>query len=193
MQYFIADMDIGHKNILAYDGRPFNNILEHDSEIKRRWNFRIRCEDDVYIMGNISWLSVKNTVNYFSELNGRKHLLKGDHDYVLLREQAVKDCFVEVRDYKELVIGGKGIVLCAYPLLFYHNQENGWYHFYGHVRNSSADNIMNTCRKQISELHGKNMRMLNVGAMQPWMDYTPRSLEELAAQIYRNGKRRIIA
>lgn len=193
MNYFIADMHIGHKNVLAFEDRPFSDVLEHDMVIKRRWNERVTAEDDVYIIGNISWLSVKHTVRFFSELNGKKHLIKSGHDHVLLREKAVRDCFVEIRDYKELMMdNGVGVVLCGYPILFYNNMNHGWYHFYGGLNDSTQDNIVNHVKKQITDLQSFPVRMLNIGAMKPWMEFTPRTFEELKYQCYRK-KRRITA
>lgn len=193
MNFFIADMHIGHRNVLAFDGRPFSNVLEHDKEIKRRWNERVTEDDDVYIIGNVSWLSMKNTVRYFSELNGRKHLIKSGHDQVILREKAVRDCFVEIRDYKELVLdNGVGIILCGYPILFYNNMDHGWFHFYGGLNDSVQDNIVNHVKKQITDLQKYPVRMLNISAMKPWMELTPRTFEELKYHCYRK-KRRITA
>jgi len=191
MNYFIADMHIGHENILAYDNRPFATIYEHDLELKQRWNERVTDDDDVYIIGNLSWLSVKNTVKFLSELNGRKHLIKGSHDHVLLREKEVWNCFVEVRDYKELALGnGTGIILCHYPMLFFNNMQKGWFHFYAGLHNSYQDNVVNRVKEQVSDMQHFPAKMLNIGAMKPWMDFTPRTFEELKRECFRNKKRR---
>lgn len=191
MNLFLGDMHIGHKNVLAYDNRPFSTILDHDQEIKRRWNEKVGENDDVYLVSDISWLSAKNTIRYFSELNGRKHLIKGSHDHVLLREPEVRACFTEVRDYKELVTDGIGIVLCSYPILFYNNMYRGWYHFYGGVHSSYQDNIINHVLRQVEDLQKKPVRMVNIGAMKPWMDFTPRTFAELKSQCERNKRRNI--
>lgn len=38
MNFFIVDLHFGHKNILAFDNRPFKNIEEHDEYIMNNWN-----------------------------------------------------------------------------------------------------------------------------------------------------------
>ena len=121
MEFFVANLDIGRKNSLIYDNRPFKSIQEHDFAIMKNWNDTVGKDDDVYILGGISWLSKRDTVEYFQSLNGRKHLLRGEHDHILLREAEVRACFVEIRDYKELIVGHRGVVLSSSPILFLAN------------------------------------------------------------------------
>ena len=40
MNYFISDLHFGHKNCLAYDNRPFQDIEEHDKAIIENWKAR---------------------------------------------------------------------------------------------------------------------------------------------------------
>lgn len=37
----------------------------------------------------------------------------------------------------------------------------------------------------MQELYGHPCQMYNVGAMMPWMDYTPRTLDEIVAAVSR--------
>lgn len=187
MNYFIADLHFGHENILAYDNMPYKDIMEHDVELKYKWNSVVGDDDDVYIIGNLSWLSVKNTVRLLKSLKGKKHLIKGPHDHVLLREKEVRDCFVEVRDYKELSLeGGKGIVLFYSPILFYNNAHKGWLHFHGGLRGACQENIIEYVKGQIADLQNYPARIVNISTTKPYMDFTPRTLEELTG-CYGNG------
>ena len=61
MNYYIADLHLGHKNVLAFDKRPFNTIEEHDSTIVRNWCDKVTNEDTVYLLGDISWCGVNQT------------------------------------------------------------------------------------------------------------------------------------
>lgn len=54
MDYFISDLHFGHKNVLAFDNRPFDNIEQHDNALIRNWNNAVNIDDDVYILGDIS-------------------------------------------------------------------------------------------------------------------------------------------
>lgn len=187
MNLFCADMHLGNKNVLVRDNRPFASIMEHDMTIMANWNESVDVNDDVYIMGDLSWLSLQDTVSYLNRLKGRKHLIRGNNDQRISREPDFRACFAEIRDYKELKIEGKGIVLCHYPLIFYNNHAKGWYHFYGDVHNGYEDNVVNRVRGQIADLEHKPNRMLNVGMMQPYMNYMPRTFAELQC-ILKNNK-----
>lgn len=180
MNYFIADLHFGHKNCLAFDNRPFNKIEEHDQYIIEEWNKVINLDDDVYILGDISWYGSEKTVEIFSSLNGNKHLIIGNHDKKLLRNAKLRSLFVEIADYKEIDIGdGKKIVLCHYPIPCFNKHYYGHYHFYGHVHNGFEWNMMENIKRQMVELYDVPCNMFNIGAMIPYMNYTPRTLEEI--------------
>lgn len=178
--YFISDLHFGHKNVLSFDNRPWVSIEEHDNSIIERWNNKIGIDDDVYILGDISWHRATKTIEIFSSLNGVKHLIKGNHDSNILKNRELQSLFIEICDYKEISIdNGKSIVLCHYPIPCFRNHYYGWIHFYGHVHNSFEWNMMENLRRQMIELYSIPCEMYNVGAMMPWMDYTPRTLEEI--------------
>ena len=55
--YFTSDLHFGHKNIIRYDHRPFSSVQEMDAELIRRWNNKVKDEDLVYILGDVScWI-----------------------------------------------------------------------------------------------------------------------------------------
>ena len=132
--FFISDLHFGHKNCLAFDNRPFKDIEEHDSMLIRMWNNVVGIDDDVWILGDISWHNATKTIEIFKQLNGIKHLCRGNHDSKLLRNKQVQELFVEICDYKEIQLDNKyGIVLSHYPIPCYNHHYYGWYHLYGHV------------------------------------------------------------
>ena len=71
------------------------------------------------------------------------------------------------------------MVLCHYPMPCFKNHFHGWYHLYGHVHNSFEANMMEHDRMLLEDLYCRKCNMFNVGAMMPWMDYTPRTLDEI--------------
>lgn len=55
----------------------------------------------------------------------------------------------------------------------------GWYHLYAHVHNSFEWNMMERTKYEMKELYDRPCNMYNAGAMMPYMNYTPRTLEEI--------------
>ena len=182
MNYFIADLHIGHENVLKFDNRKWTDIRVHDQELMKRWNDTVGMEDTVYILGDISWMNSTKTIEYFKQLNGTKVLLRGNHDARLLRNRELQTLFQEICDYKELDLGnGKGLVLCHYPIPCFKNHYYGWYHFYGHVHCGFEEHMMQHVRKEMEELYTVPCNMFNVGVMMDYMDYTPRTFEEIVS------------
>ena len=180
MNYFIADLHLGHKNALSFDNRPFKTIEEHDNTIVKNWNNTVGIDDDVYILGDVSWYNSTKTIEIMRSLNGNKHLIKGNHDGKILKNRELRKEFIEIVDYKELSLpDGKGIVLCHYPIPCFKNHYYGWYHLYGHVHNSYEHNLMKRVRYEMEELYTTPCEMYNVGAMIPQMEYAPKTLEEI--------------
>lgn len=177
--FFISDLHFGHKNILAFDNRPFLDIETHDKHLISRWNNTVGMTDDVWILGDISWYGSKKTLGILEQLNGIKHLIRGNHDVKILKNKEVQNQFVEIVDYKELKVNGHDVVLCHYPIPCFNNHYYGAFHLYGHVHTSYEWNMMEYCRRMSEELYGKTCYMYNAGCMVPYMGYTPRTLDEI--------------
>ena len=79
----------------------------------------------------------------------------------------------------EVTDGDKHIVLCHYPIVCFKNHYYGWYHLYGHVHGSFEYNMMEHDKYIMEMLYDKPCNMYNVGAMMPYMNYSPRTLEEI--------------
>lgn len=137
-------------------------------------------DDEVFILGDISWYNATKTIEIVKSLNGIKHLIVGNHDKKLLRNRDLQSLFVEITDYKELSLpDNKGIVLCHYPIPCFNRHYYGWYHLYGHVHNSFEWNMMLQTKWQMTALYDRSCEMYNVGRMLDYMGFTPRTLDEI--------------
>ena len=76
--FFIADTHFGDAGICRYENRPFANADEMDRELIRRWNETVTSEDSIYVLGDFGANGYEKTV--LSKLNGKKFLVKGNHD-----------------------------------------------------------------------------------------------------------------
>lgn len=183
-RFFISDLHLGHANILRYDNRPFHTVEENDEAIIERWNGKVKKEDTVYILGDVSWHSNEKTIELLGRLNGHKNLIIGNHDSKALNSSSVRNKFENGYHYFEVPApGGSGIVLCHYPIPCFKNHYYGWYHFYGHVHTGFEHNMMLSVKNDMEALYDMPCNMWNVGCMMPYMDYTPRSFEEIVQNI----------
>ena len=160
--FFTSDLHFGHNNIIRFDNRPFTSVEEMDAELIKRWNNKVSEGDLVYMLGDISWYDADKTHAILSALNGKKILIKGNHDRV--HNSKIKECFEEITDYKEIKFDGHHIVLCHYPIVFFNRHHYGSYMFYGHVHNSHEWNMTENYKFQLNQLDIK-CNMFNVGTM----------------------------
>lgn len=174
--FYIADWHYAHKNVLHYDNRPFTSVEEMNEELIKRWNDAVASEDTVYILGDMFWCNSKIAVEVLDKLNGTKVLIKGNHDYI---DNDFSKRFRSITNYLEVKDGEANIVLCHYPIPCFKNHYYGWYHLYGHVHNSFEWNMMEHDKMLMQELYDTPCKMYNVGAMMDYIDYTPRTLDEI--------------
>ena len=176
-RFYISDWHYGHANCIAFDNRPFRSVDEMNETLVSRWNQTVAPGDIVYVLGDMFWCKGKDALEVLKRLNGSKFLIRGNHDRC--NDTAFIKQFAKVCDYLEIEDAGRKVVLCHYPIPCFKNHFYGWYHLYGHVHTSFEWNMMRHDRYLMQELYGKECRMYNVGAMLPYMDYTPRTLDEI--------------
>ena len=177
MIFYIADWHYNHANILSYDNRPFKTVEEMDAALVERWNATVTSADTVYVLGDMFWGGETKAVPVLDSLNGKKILIKGNHDRC--KNTEFRKRFDQISGYLEITDGDRHVVLCHYPMPCFKNHFHGWYHLYGHVHNSFEANMMEHDRMLLEDLYCRKCNMFNIGAMMPWMDYTPRTLDEI--------------
>lgn len=174
-KYYISDWHYGHSNSIEFDNRPFVSVEQMNEALVQNWNDIVKPEDTVYVLGDMFWCNANTAADVMDKLNGHKFLIKGNHDRC--KDAKLLKKFVMVTDYLEIEDKDRRIVLCHYPIPCFKNHYYGWYHLYGHVHNSFEARMMEHDKYLMEELYGKKCLMFNVGAMMPWMQYTPRTLD----------------
>ncbi len=151
MRHYIADLHFYHINLLTkMDCRDFDSIEEMNDFMIEQWNKKIKKNDEVVILGDLSYGNGKQTNEILQQLNGRLFLIKGNHDDRFLKDkQFDASRFIWIKDYAELNDNGRKVVLCHYPICFYNGQYrtddkgNGkTYMLYGHVHNSRDQQLI---------------------------------------------------
>lgn len=190
MYYYISDLHFGCQNGFE------NRTLEHDQLIINNWNKVVTNSDTVYVLGDIGRIGGNKDNEYLcrclSVLKGKKVCVLGNHDDNL-KDIRLKQLFVEVCDYKEIVDNYNGmshkLVLSHYPILFWNGQHKGWIHLYGHVHMSDEWGVYKQSLNYVNDFFkDKTMKgytdcppsvAYNVGACLPYMNYQPRTLKEI--------------
>jgi calcineurin-like phosphoesterase family protein len=122
------------------------------------WNSCIREEDEIYIVGDLVFKGNGLEVNaLMKRLNGKKYLIKGNHDTFIEDEAFDENNFTWIKDYYVLNYRKLKIILFHYPLFEWEDYFSDGIHLYGHVHNC-GNNIEEQKRFKIL---GK--RAINVG------------------------------
>ena len=178
MDFFIADTHFFDRYCIKFDGRPFAGAEDMNETLIRRWNAAVSDSDRVFLIGDYSYGNGADIVSTAQRLRGHKILIRGNHD----NDINLKYCFEEIHDYLEVHLDNATVILCHYPLSSFRDmQKGGTVHLYGHVHNSFEAKIANDVYNRLRALPNRsyNFEAYNVGCMQPYMDYTPRTLTEL--------------
>ena len=181
---YIADMHLDDEDIIAYDNRPFDSTEEMNEALIANWNRVVSPDDLTWVLGDFCAGNTASWERHLSRLNGKKALIIGNHDNHDAI-QALENQWEDIAEYREIRDGERCVVLCHYPILAFHDHYFGWFHLYGHVHGAYEWNVTENAKRLLRRLYVRDdiCRMANVGAMLSYMDYTPRTLDELLSHL----------
>lgn len=80
--WFTSDTHFGwgHVKDFLWAPRGFNSIEEHDTAIIENWNSIVDPDDEVYHLGDVMLGDNEHGIKCLEQLNGRIHILIGNHD-----------------------------------------------------------------------------------------------------------------
>lgn len=76
--FFTSDTHFCHKKLAELRG--FSSPAEHDAHIIRTWNSVVKSDDIVWLLGDVGIGKDSSVMDCVAQLNGRKHLITGNHD-----------------------------------------------------------------------------------------------------------------
>lgn len=139
MVYFTSDLHLGHRGIIEMQNRPFEDIQEMNQVLIRNYNSVINKNDTVYILGDISHhLPVESANGLIKKLNGKKILIKGNHD-----KEYDWSLFEEVSEFKTISVNGCYFALMHYPMLSWPKKNSGSIQLHGHIHEREEYNLQN--------------------------------------------------
>lgn len=138
--FITSDTHFFHDNIIKYCSRPFKTVEEMNEAMKRNWNSKVSAEDDIYILGDFVLIKGEdhedklNRLDYFSHsLNGKKHLIIGNHDYFTGEEYIIYGGFQSVQwGFNDILLNKHWFTLCHYQMTSWNNSHRGSMHLFGH-------------------------------------------------------------
>ena len=183
---YISDSHFHHDNIIMYDNRPFSDVYQMNQKMVDNWNAVVTDEDIVYVLGDFSWGKYEEWIDIIRKLNGKIYFIKGNHDkesYLdkLLQDRRVKDKVLGWDHYKEISDCGRMVCMSHYFIQSHNGMFRGSTLLYGHVHASYDYKICLKIKQLTEALYCRNLTSFNVGAMMPYISYTPRTLDEIVA------------
>lgn len=193
MRYYIADCHFFHENLnTKMDMRGFQSAEEMNAYMRMKWNQKVRNNDEVVILGDLSWGNPEETNQLLKQLNGRLFLIQGNHDKYVKNKAFHADRFEWIKPYEELSDHKRKVILSHYPIMCYNGQyrldEEGHpktYMLYGHVHDTLEQRLLEQFQ-QITKTHQRvdpggierfiPCQMINCFCM--YSDYTPLTLDE---------------
>ena len=168
--WLIGDTHFFHTNIIKYDNenlekklgykpRPYESVIQTEDgpvvtgnvdqmnqAMIHLWNSVVKPDDSVYHLGDFFLgKSVDQARNILLQLNGKIHLVRGNHCSI---DDQLQRHFEWVKDYYELSVpdedckgrnGKQLIVLSHYAFRVWNQSHRGSFHCYAHSHGSLPD------------------------------------------------------
>ncbi|MCJ2052831.1 metallophosphoesterase [Methylobacterium sp. J-070] len=139
---FVSDTHWNHRATLGDRlglNRPFATIEEHDEALIARWNAAVQPQDTVWHLGDFCYRCPEDRArSIFARLNGRKFLVRGNHDKVGARLPWDGPVFDVARTVVPDPETGApvGVFMFHYACRVWPRMHRGDIHLYGHSHGS---------------------------------------------------------
>ncbi len=151
-----------------------------------------RLNDEVIILGDLSFGTAEESTALLEQLNGHLCLIQGNHDRYGAKKGYGTSRFKWIRPYTELRDNRRKVILCHYPILCYNGQyklmEDGspqTYMLYGHVHDTVDQRLIEDFQEKIRSTvrydrsgHPFHIPCNLINCFCMYSDYTPLTLDE---------------
>ena len=150
--FAISDPHFGHKGIITFENkdgsrvREFDSVEEMDETMVGNWNGIVRPVDRVYLLGDV--VMNRRCLPILERLNGKKVLIKGNHDIFKLKEYT--PYFEDIRAYK---VFPKSMVILSHIPIHPCQMERFKLNIHGHMHTNIIENddrYLNVCVENIN-------------------------------------------
>ena len=140
-----SDFHLFHERILEYDKRPFKDLGHMHQTLQN--NFSTLTEaDHLFFLGDLAF--TKNTdevIQWLSALQCKIYWIKGNHDYLLIKDKKLTNKFVWIKNLEEIYVntpdGKQLITLCHYAMKVWNKSHRGSWQLFGHSHHSLKDDV----------------------------------------------------
>ena len=133
MIWFTSDTHFGHEKVIKYSGRPWPSVSDMDAGLIKNWNSVVGKNDEVWHLGDFCW--TKHPEIYREQLNGRIHLVLGNHDRRRMSMLDAHQLFESVQEVKYLRFESQRFWLSHYAHRTWPKSNKGSFHLFGHSHN----------------------------------------------------------
>jgi len=169
---FTSDTHFDDEFAIPYFNRPFKSVDEMNAVMIERWNGVVSEKDTVYHLGDFTLDAIHHFTKWADQLNGFIKILPGSHDQPWLKDFVYSDKIQVIAplvstEFPQITTGNRPqiIVMCHYSMQVWYRSNQGAWHLFGHS-------------------HGKLKGIgLSFDVGVDCTDFTPLSLEEVAAKI----------
>lgn len=188
MRYYISDLHFYHDALnRSMDCRGFRDAQDMNEYMIAQWNSRVRKNDEVVVLGDLSMEKWELTKKITDQLKGKIYLIQGNHDRFVRDKEFDDSRFAWVRSYAEMHDNGRKVILSHYPVFCYNGQNRlskhgnpKTYMLFGHVHDTLDARLVEQFQKITREtVRGESTipcNMLNCFCM--YSDYVPLGLDE---------------
>lgn len=187
--FFTSDLHIGHRNVIRFCHRPFEDIKEMSEKLIENWNSVVGENDIVFDLGDMFWFDGRHDVKRFVEkLNGFIYKVPGNHDMdcKTLFSLCNTDKVEVLDDINTVWITGynpetskktQEVVVCHYPLATFPHWEHA-IQVFGHIHSGPlSENMVDIPGKDL--LLNKNQYDVGVDNN----DFTPVEFREILKKL----------
>lgn len=132
--YITSDLHFGHANIMKFNPatRVYKDVDHMNSEMSRAWNQTVMPDDLVYILGDVAFCNASKATSIVRGLNGRKVLVRGNHDSKLIDHHEFRECFESIHEYLTVNYNGTRVCMFHYPIFDHDQCSRGSIMLHGH-------------------------------------------------------------
>ena len=146
--WFTSDLHFGHRNVLKFCNRPWNDEKEMGPGLISNWNEKVGDNDIVFVLGDTFWFNDSRGIKkVLSQLKGKDiYIIPGNHDdfeaYHRVDDSRIHLCSDVVALWleSEYYLGwDRKIVeiwMSHYPMMTWPHRENGAIQLFGHIHSS---------------------------------------------------------